>query len=156
LRYKFGLVYCLLHHLVSLVWIHKRNGLDGVVSNYFFSFMYGLVWFWGGSQTIGSLTCGSLEEASQRHRSFDGIAGLLLVVASAGGDNLVVGHAKRGCLIASLTPRRVLSCWWPGVITRLLFDCSQRFVALGVAWQPSVQCGTALKDNARQWQPVMT
>jgi hypothetical protein len=21
----------------------------------FFSFMYGLVWFWGGSQTIGSL-----------------------------------------------------------------------------------------------------
>jgi hypothetical protein len=28
--------------------------LDGVASNYF-SFMYGLVWFWGSSQTIGSL-----------------------------------------------------------------------------------------------------
>jgi hypothetical protein len=55
-RYKFGLVCGVLHHLVSLVWIHKRNGLDGVASNYF-SFMYGLVWFWGGSQTIGSLSC---------------------------------------------------------------------------------------------------
>jgi hypothetical protein len=49
------LVCGVLHHLVSLVWIHKRNGLDGVASNYF-SFMYDLVWFWGGSQTIGSLT----------------------------------------------------------------------------------------------------
>jgi hypothetical protein len=48
------LVCGVLHHLDSLVWIHKRNGLDGVASNYF-SFMYGLVWFWGGSQTIGSL-----------------------------------------------------------------------------------------------------
>jgi hypothetical protein len=38
-----------------LVWINKRNGLDGVVS-IIFSFMYGLVWFWGGSQTIGSLS----------------------------------------------------------------------------------------------------
>jgi hypothetical protein len=38
-----------------LVWINKRNGLDGVVS-IIFSFMYGLIWFWGGSQTIGSLT----------------------------------------------------------------------------------------------------
>jgi hypothetical protein len=42
------LVCGLLHHLVSLVWINKRNGLDGVVS-IIFSFMYGLVWFWGGS-----------------------------------------------------------------------------------------------------------
>jgi hypothetical protein len=33
LRYKFGLVCGLLFHLVSLVWIHKRIGLDGVVSN---------------------------------------------------------------------------------------------------------------------------
>jgi hypothetical protein len=45
-RYKFGLVCGVLHHLVSLVWIHKRNELDGVASNYF-SFMYGLVWFLG-------------------------------------------------------------------------------------------------------------
>jgi hypothetical protein len=51
----FGLVCGLPHHLVSLVWINKINGLDGVVS-IIFSFMYGLVWFWGGSQTIGSLT----------------------------------------------------------------------------------------------------
>jgi hypothetical protein len=29
--------------------------LDDVVS-IIFSFMYGLVWFWGGSQTIGSIT----------------------------------------------------------------------------------------------------
>jgi hypothetical protein len=49
------LVCGLLHHLVSLVWINKRNGLDGVVS-IIFSFMYGLVWFWGGSRTIGRLT----------------------------------------------------------------------------------------------------
>jgi hypothetical protein len=54
LRCRFGLVCGLLHHLVSLVWINKRNGLDGVVS-IIFSFMYGLIWFWGGSQTIGSL-----------------------------------------------------------------------------------------------------
>jgi hypothetical protein len=67
LRYRFGLVCGLLHHLVSLVWISKRNGLDGVVS-IIFSFMYGLVWFWGGSQTIGSLTCGWGPRVGERER----------------------------------------------------------------------------------------
>jgi hypothetical protein len=45
------LVCGILHHLVSLVWINKRNELDGVVS-IIFSFMYGLIWFWDCSQTI--------------------------------------------------------------------------------------------------------
>ena len=50
--------------------------------------------------------------------------------------------------VAYLTPRRLLFCWWPGVITRLLFAFLSVLRCLEL--RGSLQCGAGqhLKDGA--------
>ena len=84
-------------------------------------------------------------EASSLETPFGDLAGLLSRFISAGGDKFVGGRVEKG--VAYLTPRRLLFCWWPGVITRLLFACLQRSAAPGAAWQSPVRCGIAFEGR---------
>jgi hypothetical protein len=97
---------------------------------------------------VTSLEASSLETPFARRHGC-----MLIVVASASGDESVVGKGKKG--VVYLTPRRLPSCWWLGVFTRLLFGCLQRSAASDVARQPLVRCGTALKGQCfHQRQPT--
>ena len=84
-------------------------------------------------------------EASSVETPFGDLAGLLLAICFGGGYKSVGGRAEKG--VAYLTPRRLLFCWWSGVITRLLFACLQRSAAPGTAWQSPLRCGTTFEGR---------